>query len=214
MTPSQIAEAARRRYNAIGDSFWSDDEMYQLIYDACLELAQETNCIERTFTTTTVSGTQEYDFPTNVLSIKRMTYDGAKLRPISMREDDALTGLNSSTTSTGTPQYYYIWNKTVSLRPVPDDAKTLKVYAYTFPSTISSTSTLEVPEEFHMKLINYILQQMTAKDQNYQAAQYYLALWEKDKRDVLAYVRRKRRADAFMMVQDEELLSDSYLGGI
>lgn len=212
MTPSEIEEAARRRYNSVSDSFWSQDEIFDLIYDACLELALETKCIERTFTTTTVSGTQDYSFPTNVISIKRVTYDGKKIKPINMREDDAVTGLNQTIATQGSSQFYWFWNYVMSLRPIPDSAVTLKIWAYVQPARISSASTLEIPTEFHMKLVNYVVGEMAAKDSNFTAADRYLQRWEKSKLDVKKWVANRKRSDAFGVVGDEEILIGDVFG--
>ena len=212
MTPSEIEEVARNKYNAIGDSFWSQAEIFDLITEACNEAALEGLMIQRTYTTTTVSGTQEYDFPTNVMALKRVTYNGQKLKPITMREDDAVTGLNQGTTSTGTPQYYYTWNYTVSLRPIPDGAYTLKLWTYNEPSAISVTSTLEIPTMFHMRLVNFILAEMAAKDQNAKVAMYYAQRWEKSKIEMKKWAAKRKRTDSFGEVQDEDQMVASYLG--
>lgn len=212
MTPSAIEEAARRRYNSVGDSFWSSEEILELLYDACLELAQETLCIERTYSTNTVAGTQEYAFPTNTIAIKRVTYNGQKLKFIDMREDDAVTGLDMSTTSQGTPQYYFVWNETISLRPIPNEAATLKIWTFNEPSSLTTTSTLEIPSLFHMKLVSYILTEMAAKDSNAVAARFYAEKWEKAKLDVKRWMQKRKRRDSFAVVKDDEQLVEAYLG--
>ncbi len=74
MTPTQIEEAARRRYNSVGDTFWSSDEIMQLMTDACLELAKEALVIEATYTTSTVVGQIQFpsgELPTRVKSLNR-----------------------------------------------------------------------------------------------------------------------------------------------
>jgi len=214
MTPTQIEEAARRRYNAVNDTFWSQDEIFQLIFDACQQMARECKIIERSYSTTTVSSQQEYDFPTDTISIKRVTWNGIKLKPITMREDDGVTGLNMTTTATGTPQYYWIWNYTISLRPIPNDAQTLKIWSYNQPSTLTSTSTIEIPSEFHMELVNYVVQSMAEKDSNFKAAQYYALKWQKALMDAKRWVAKRKRSDSFPTVQDEEQLVESYLGTV
>lgn len=213
MTPLELNTAARRRYNAVSDNFWSDEEMYQSIYDACLELAREALAIERTYETTTVSGTQAYDFPTNAMSIKRVTWNGRKLTPIDMREDDAITGLNMTTTDTGTPEFYFQWNKAIYLRPVPNATQTLKIWTHNFPSTVSANSTIEVPEEFQMKLVNYCLMKMSEKDRSFESANYYMNLWERDKADIRRWIKKMKRADGFATVKDENMVVETYIGG-
>lgn len=214
MTPTQIETAARNAYNSIGDSFFSSDEILGLLYDACLELAREALLIERVYSTTTVAGTQEYDFPTNTIAIKRVTYDGHKLRPITFREDDAVTGLDQSDTTQGTPQYYYQWNETLGLRNIPDDAKELKIYSYNEPSEIDTTSTLEIPTSFHRGLVNYIVSEMAAKDMNLNHAQYYKQKWDKVVLDAKKWARKRKRTDGFGNVQDEDTMVETYLGTV
>lgn len=211
MTPTQLEEFARQRYNAVSDTFWSQAEILNYMYMACSEMASRCGVIERTFSTTTVSGTQAYDFPTNAKEIKRVTWDGKKLTPIDMREDDAATGMNMATTDTGNPEYYWQWNNAIYLRPVPGSAATLKVWSRNFPSSIAIGSTLEIPEEFHLRLANFINQQMAAKDQNFDAAQYWGSIWAQDLVHAEREMRKKKRADGFASVKDENLVIETYI---
>jgi hypothetical protein len=212
MTPTQIEQAARERYNAVGETFWSQSEMLSLIYAACLEISIETKCIERTYTTTTVASTQEYAFPTNTLAIKRVTYNGKKLMPITFREDDVLTLDNQSSTSTGTPQYYAVWNSTLILRPIPDAAQTLKIYSINEAQSLTIASTLEVPSFAHMRLVNYVVSEMYAKDKDFSSAAYYKKLWEQDKLEIKRWLRKTKRTDSFTGVQDDSMLANTVIG--
>lgn len=212
MTPSQIEQMARERYNAVGETFWSQSEMFGLMYAASMELATETLCIERTYEATTTADTQEYAYPTNTISIKRVTYDGIKLAPIDMRRADSLTLNSTTTTVTGSPQYYTDWDYTLSLFPVPDAAGTLKVYSYNQPQAITTTSTLEVPEMAHTRLVNYMLSEMYAKDKDFSSAKYYKDLWLLDKQEVAKYIRKRRRTDSFGMVLSEDSAPNTILG--
>ncbi len=215
MTPQQIMEAARRRYNAIGDTFWSDDEIYQSIYDGELQASIDApGIMERIYTTTTTAGTQEYAFPTNVLAVKRVTYNGQKLKKITMREDDSITGLNQDTTDQGTPTYYYEFDESIFLRPIPDDALTLKIWAYQEPDTVNATATLELPSVFHMSLVDYVLYQMAFKDSNHNAADRLEKKWEKAIMRMKAWVAKRKRTDSFAAVQDEESSIGSWLGHV
>lgn len=204
MTPTQILTSAKQRYNAVGDSFWSDDELLGLLYDACLDMTRESLSIERTYSTSTVASQQEYAYPTDTISIKRITYEGRKLTQINMREDDRITGLNQSTTSTGTPAFYFIWNETISLRPIPSAVGTLKIYSYNEPAVLTISSTLEIPTQFHMDTVNYIVSEMASKDMNFKKAEYYAAKWEKAKLNAKKFARKQKRGDAMAHVMAEE----------
>jgi hypothetical protein len=182
------------------------------MWDACLDLTRECNVIERVYTTATVASQQEYSFPSSTISIKRITYDGKKLKPITFREDDSITGLNQATTSTGTPQYYYQWNETIYLRPIPTDVATLKIYTFNEPQKLTISSSLEIPLQFHMDLLDYIVSEMAAKDSNFEAAKYYAKKWEEAKDSIKKWQKKRLRGDSFASVQDEDSMVEGYLG--
>lgn len=212
MTPTQIEQAARERYNAVGDTLWSSSEIQTLMFSACQELATETKCIEQTYTTTTVSGTQEYAYPTNVIAIKYVTYNGVPVDPIDLDQAQAIT-LNTITSSTtGSPIGYTLWNSTISLWPTPNDTQTLKLYTYNEAQSITTTSTLEIPSVFHIRILNYINAFMASKDQNFVTAKYYLDLWERDKIYIKQWMAKRKRGQRFASVKDEEMMPMSFSG--
>jgi hypothetical protein len=215
MTPSQINTAARQRYNAVGDDFYADAEIYDIIYQGCCEMATEGMVIEQTYTTTSVASQQEYAFPTYSLNIKRITYNGRKLVPITFREDDILTVLNQATTATGVPTSYAVWNNILYLRPIPSTSSlTIKVWSNIEPGTVTATSTLEIPTELQMGLVNLILSEMSAKNKNYEGATYYRQLWEKDLRRAKEFTRRRKVGDAFNFVKNVDILPQTDLGNV
>jgi len=213
-TVQDVALYARRQYNSVGDDFFSDAELYTHLWAAQMDLAREGLLIEATYTTSTVADQQEYSYPTNTIAIKRVTWDGKKLAPITFREDDILTLTNQSTSATGTPQYYAIWDKTLYLRPVPATVATLKIFSFSQPQEVTSTSTLEVPSEFHLDLADYLLWRKALKDKNFQAAAQYQALWGEKLKKARAFGRKAKRADGFAAVQDLELISETVIGAV
>ena len=185
-----------------------------LIYDACLEMATETACIERVFTTSTVAGKQEYDWPTNATTIKRITVNGQKLIPITFRDDDALTLLNSAVQDSGQPQYYTVWEEVFALRPIPASVQDIKVYATVEPQEVTDTSTLEIPTAFHNSILHYVVAEMAAKDENFTTAQYYQAKWVQGIGRMKRFMKKMKRGDSFASVQDEGSLPSTILGAV
>jgi len=215
MTPVELVDAARQRYNAIGDTFYSDAELYRLIYAAHLEFARETLCIERVYSTVSVLGQQEYSMPANTISIKRVTYNGQKLVPITFREDDALTSLNAATTDTGLAQYYAVWNETLYLRPIPGvDGLAIKIFSINEPQVVSTTSVIEIPSMFHMDTLNYMLSEMYAKDKDFAASRYYRDIWILAIQNGKKWIKKSKRGDSFIGVQDVETLNERVIGNI
>lgn len=213
MTPADVIQKAREQYNAVGETFWSESEFLGLISMACQELARETKCIERVYTTTTVASQQEYDYPTNTTDIKRVTYDGNRIDPITFDEADQVTLNNSSITTVGSPVGYAIWNETLYLYPTPSEAKTLKIYSVNEPQDVSTiTSTLEVPTWTHPALVNYCLSAMYAKDKDFASAKYYKDLWMSDIQAIKRKMAKKKRGDRMASVKDEGSIPPNYWG--
>lgn len=214
MTPAQVEEAARNRYNSINSAFFSQDEIFKVIWAGEQQLAKKALVIEAYNTSiTTVNGTRSYNFPSLTIAIKRAEYDGGRMDPVSFREDDAMTGFNASTTATGTPRWYEQWGKTIFLRPIPDSAKTLGLYVYQEATLLTTASVvLSTPSEYHEMLVNWTVSQMAAKDLRFDIAQYYTGLWQEDLKDAIAWARRKKRTDMFAMVKDDSLLGNAFSG--
>jgi hypothetical protein len=205
MTPAEIEAAARNKYNSTGDTFYSSAEIVDYIYQAQLELAQVCPIIEAKYSTVSVANQQEYAYPTNTSIIKRVTYDGRKLAPFTFRDDDAVTGLYSSTSTVGLPEFYAIWGNTLYLRPIPADAaKVIQVFSINEPQPMTTSSQLEVPSLFHMDIVDFVVREMALKDENSRVAAMYDARWEKTKLRAKAWVQRRKRGDAFGYVQSEE----------
>jgi hypothetical protein len=215
MTPQEIIDAARRGYNAnSSDSFFSDQQMFEWLYQASMELAKEGFLIEKVATATTTSGTQEYSYPTNAFAIKKLTYDGEPLEHITFRQDDLLTGGQQDSTATGDPLAYVEFAQVIYLRPIPNSSTaTLKIWSYNHPSGVpTATSTLDLPDEWHIHTTNFILREMCAKNKNYEGARYYGALWAKTVLDAVEFGRKKKRGDNFGIVQNTDVLPTSILG--
>jgi hypothetical protein len=216
MTPQQVESAARRRYNSEDSTFWSQDEVFKVIYEGELILAREALVIEASTTSTSTDGTRAYSFPSGFIAVKRIEYNGSKLRPIDFREDDLLTLSNSTTTEEGTPQYYVVWNDQVYLRPIPDTSDvTITWYGYKEPTLLTTvSSTLSIPSRFHVDLIEYTASIMAAKDENLRMAQYYEARWMDRVERAKAWQKKRLRTDSFATVKSEEALSQTLLGTV
>lgn len=177
-------------------------------------LARRAFCIEQLYTANTVANQQDYAYPTNMITIKRITVNGAKLKRITHRQDDGVTLQNSESVQNGPPTYYTEFNYTVSMRPIPDNAYAMQMYGYCLPTTVTATGALSVPLIYHMDLVDYVLMMMFAQDQNTDLAAFYQARWEEHVKEAIAHQKRLRRGDGFTTVMSEDILPVTILGEI
>jgi len=210
MTPGALNTAIRQRYNAVGDTFFSDAEVYDIIYQACMIMAQECFVIENTYTTTSVSGTREYAYPTTAIAIRRIEYDGEKVLPAPAGLDsDPKT---STTEVSGDPRFYALWNNEIIFYPTPSaTGDTIEIFTYNEPQAIESTSTLEVPSEYHLDIIDFGLSVFYAKDGNQSMAMFHDRKWQENLNRIKRTRAKKKRGDQFAVVRDDD---DSGIFGV
>lgn len=203
MTLTELITLIDGRFNSANDAFFSEQFKLDCIWQACQVLARQARIMEQRYSTTTVAGTREYSFPTQLISIDRITYDGEKLEPISMSEDDILTMRDEDSTTQGTPRYYYTFNEIVFLRPIPDDAKTLRIWSIIKPQRLTTvTATIEISEQYHTCLADFVLHRMALKERDFQAAREYQVLWAQHVADAEIWERAKYDNDILPVVLD------------
>lgn len=216
MTPTEVADAARREYNASGnDPFFSDTQFFEWIYHAEMELCTRAWVTEACFSLMTVAGTQEYSYPTNMFALKRVQWKGERLEYSTFKEDDLLTGNNFDSTDTGTPISFIDFDQVLYLRPIPNEAQQLKVWGYVHPSGIpTANSSLTTPDEFHPGIVQYCLAKMAAKNKNYEGANWYLNAWERIVERAVRYQKRKRQGSQMKVVQNLDVLPQTIFGTV
>lgn len=177
MTLSEAVDFVRNRHNATGDAHWSDEEIYALITGRCNEILSVIGLIEDVDTSiTTVASTQSYAIPTDVEFIKYVTYDGYPVAQVQVK--DWAKQINGNQTSSGRPDYYFLFDEKIWFVPVPDDAKTVTLYCESkHPMITASTDTIRIPGVLHFRLLDGVLSDMYAKDLNAQMATFYENKW-------------------------------------
>ena len=200
--------------NAEGEDFWSSAEIIEnYLYFAITELCNEVKCIQNRYTTTSVASQKEYAVPSRMIAIHRVEYDSQKLQPIDFQRLDSID-INTNTTVTGTPQYYYYWDDVFGLYPAPDTAGvTITVYSLDEPSPTTSASTLEIPTQFHHSLVVGVAYYMSLKELGHPNTPRLQGQWL----DAIEKARRSwkmRNKDNLSVVKREEDLPNTVWGAV
>lgn len=127
----------------------------QRINDAQLYMCEELDLLESSGTDDSVADTREYSITggfsiSDFLKVKHVLWDGLPMTPISKRDID------EKTNTVGSPVRYYIFNGSVGLDPIPASAKTIKLYYWTKPATLTALAGTEVPDidsAYHKALV-------------------------------------------------------------
>jgi hypothetical protein len=178
LTLAQFVDVVRNRHNAVGDSNWSDAEIYALLTQRLNEAMSYTGLIEATATASTVIATQEYAYPTGCQSLVAVDYNSQRLRKIDFTEWDMYRSASTGTPQ-GTPTAYFPFNDYVYLIPTPSAVGTIK-YWYLKDHTFidgSVQTTIDVASILIPHITNGVLSDMYAKDLNQGMATFYENMW-------------------------------------
>jgi len=177
MTVTEMTDYVRRVHNAESDTNWSDTELYQLIQAKCNDVVSVVGLIQAIDTSiTTVASTQSYSYPSNVIRIRRVQYDGRPTKLISLREFE--TRQPTGVAATGTPFEHVLWADKIIFYPTPNAAETVTLYVEKQQSAITSgSSTVDIPEVFHSAVADAVISMMFDKDLNNAFSAKYEAKW-------------------------------------
>jgi len=203
MTPLEIENSVRLRYNAVGDDFFPQNMIFDLITQAEMQLTTEALANEGEFTTLSVADQREYSYPTNTFSIKRVTYKDDQLLKQELKDDPK----NDNNDPTGTPTGYAIWNDIVILYPTPDTTgDTIRMFTYEKAQTITDSSSLVTPVEYHHNIIDFVLSAFFAKDKDLTSASYHMNLWREAVVKAVRDRAKRKRGDRFAVVRDRNVV--------
>lgn len=173
-------------------SLWTAEQLARFEAQAEESFCNETKCLIERVCLSIVSGTSLYTLPDEVIDIRRVTYRGIRIYPMSHRNSRKyFDGLNPS----GTP-YNYIFDNlgslVIKLFPTPIESITSIATGLYSPSVVQARCIVEYyrsPDGIRFKLPTYfrrrflkafVLKQAflaEGKGQNLKAAKYWSAKW-------------------------------------
>jgi hypothetical protein len=179
MTLSSFLDSVKRRHNSESDSFWGDDEIYQLITNRCNEVLPVIGLIEGTDTSnTSTATTQAVAYPSTAAVIRQVNYKSTRLQRISFREWELFK--NGTTTTSGLPSMWVPWNREILLVTIPDTTgDAITIYFYGLHPLINNTTqtTIDIPAVLHSHVVIGVLADMFVKDLRLDIATYYENKW-------------------------------------
>lgn len=172
--------------------------------DAQLDIARHTEALQSVHTIDTVKDQHEYDYPSAVISVKRLEFKGKKLEKTSLEElDTSAQNRHSADVASGIPLYWYTWGSKFYLHPNPDKSETgaLSLYSVRRPTSLLNYSDVsELPVEYHEDIVRYCLIRAKEKDEEFFQAkdlqQDYMMRMAQSK-----YDEQNRQSDAYPSIR-------------
>lgn len=139
------------------DSSISTSVLLQLLNDTNREVCNRymLDFMQSSTTFNTVASTASYALSTIAADLQQLTSlritspdnNERWLQPMTAEDFDRFIA-DPTSESEGAPSKYYLWNDTVYLYPVPDDAYTIAVRYIKTPTTVESGDQPDIPEEY------------------------------------------------------------------
>lgn len=139
------------------DSSISTSVLLQLLNDTNREVCNRymLDFMQSSTTFNTVASTASYALSTIAADLQQLTSlritspdnNERWLQPMTAEDFDRFIA-DPTSESEGSPEKYYLWDNTVYLYPIPDDAYTIAVRYIKTPTTVASDDQPDIPEEY------------------------------------------------------------------
>lgn len=139
------------------DSSISTSVLLQLLNDTNREVCNRymLDFMQSSTTFNTVDSTASYALSTIAADLQQLTSlritspdnNERWLQPMTAEDFDRFIA-DPASESEGSPEKYYLWDNTVYLYPIPDDAYTIAVRYIKTPTTVESGDQPDIPEEY------------------------------------------------------------------
>lgn len=144
---------------------FTDANVIDWINDGMRECVTDNSLLQKTATQNTTAGVGTYALPADILKLHTIKYDYDKLPVLTQEEWDKEFDGDGSTK--GSPVNAVVWAGSVTLFPVPPDAKLLQIYYIRSPLEVTDatkTNELELPILYHRRIVDYCLAMVAEQD--------------------------------------------------
>lgn len=173
-TVDQVVTYVKRQFGDESGVQVGNDDIIRWINAAEQEIISANQVLKAKATTATVANQEEYTLGTGIdlQYINSLHVDGLKLPFKNFNEAESYITMNDPQKIQHTrPEFWYEWAGTVYLYPIPDAVYTLQVYYHRVPVALTTVGdTLNVPDNYFNRIIEYCMAQAYELDENLDAA--------------------------------------------
>lgn len=172
MIVSDVVTRVQRQFGDEASVQINSDDVIRYINDAAKEIAVQNDLGAAVATQASVVSQNLYSGPADALAIRSIYYDNLKLDFYNRQEYDAYVNANDpNELSVGTPILYTRHVNDLLLYPKPESVKNIKIWYFQRPVEVAlTTDTLPFAAEYHLRIVEYCLQQAYQTDEDWDAA--------------------------------------------
>lgn len=172
MIVSDVITRVQRQFGDEASVQIDESDIIRYINDACREIVLQNDMLQATGTMDSVAGTNSYNFPSDMISVRSIYYDNKKLKAFKRTEyDEYINETDPDEDQTGIPWLFTRWGSQFLLYPRPDSVQQIKLLYQQRPATVTAEGdTVPVPDEYFSRVVEYCLQQAYQTDEDWEAA--------------------------------------------
>lgn len=172
MLVSDVVTRVERQFGDEASVQINEADIIRWVNDAVREISTANDLTQATGTMNSVVGTNTYDFPSDLMSIRAIYYDNQKLQSYSKAEyDEYINESDPNEVQSGTPFLYTRWGGSFVLYPKPDSVKVIKLLYLQLPGQLGDTAAIiPLPDIYFNRVVEYCLQQAYQTDEDWEAA--------------------------------------------
>lgn len=171
---SDVATYIKRQFGDESGVQVTNDDVIRWVNAAEAEIISANQVLTAIATTSTVAAQEAYPLGASIdiQAINSIRVDGIKIPFMGFNEADEYINENDPTKSArAIPQFWYQWAGTVYLFPLPDKVYTLQIFYHRVPAALTAlTDTLNLPDNYFNRIIEYCMAQAYELDENFEAA--------------------------------------------
>lgn len=181
MLVSAIKNRVKRQFGDQSGAQLIDADIVDWINEAQREIYVKNNLGQKKGTVATVVGTTEYSFPTDLMRLFTVKYDGVTLQGVSQQEiDEFISNIDTvGAIPNGTPTHYYTYAGKIILYPPPDTIKNLTIRYNRFPVDVAiDADAVDVDKIYENRVLDYCNAQACHLDGNVSGYQLFMSRFE------------------------------------
>lgn len=184
MQAQTILTDVRRELIESTAAYWSDAELLRHLNRGELDFSNKTHILEDTAQLSLIQGRLDYPLPANWLSAKAVffkivntdgTFRWKRLYPTNLEKNaqQQPNFMNTTDANQGTPQRYWVWNRSLWLDKAPDalNSTYLLLFYKSKPIALTAaTQQINLDDSLSEALFEYIMWKALRKEQEFDAA--------------------------------------------
>lgn len=173
MDLAAIRAAVKRQFGDESGALITNADIDRWANDGQLHVARRTEVLQQKEEINSVADQQNYSLTDEWIKIRKVTYEGRVLQPITLEELDNSHAARDANAQSGTPIYYYEWGEDIYLYPAPASAgvSNIDVWYVAAPEPLVNPGDVpEIPTHMHEDIVRYCLMRAKELDEDYGAS--------------------------------------------